>query len=253
MKRSVINRAYRDALACLARHHWALPPRPRWDITDFGNTAARILHLGYLLLLDELDRLDANRMPRALDVLHGARSAGLRTSLDCVSENSDRFRTVVMPVLGAVDVPFANDFEAEKLTGIRLQHEGDCDAAGARRAAGALIAAGVREWAIIHLPEAVFAHSADGQSLWQPSVRVPPGDIRGAAGAGDAFAAGVLLGLHDNWQMAPALELGVCAAAASLLHPTCSESLRPAVECVSMGRQLGYRTASEPALSTTVK
>lgn len=36
MKRSEINRAFRDASACFARHHWALPPRPRWDITDFG-------------------------------------------------------------------------------------------------------------------------------------------------------------------------------------------------------------------------
>lgn len=36
MKRSEINRAYRDALACFARHHWVMPPKPRWDITDFG-------------------------------------------------------------------------------------------------------------------------------------------------------------------------------------------------------------------------
>ena len=36
MKRSAVNQAYRDALACFGRHRWALPPRPRWDITDFG-------------------------------------------------------------------------------------------------------------------------------------------------------------------------------------------------------------------------
>ena len=36
MKRSEINKAHGDALACFARHHWALPPAPRWDITDFG-------------------------------------------------------------------------------------------------------------------------------------------------------------------------------------------------------------------------
>jgi len=36
MRRSAINRAYRDALACFARNGWALPPRPLWDITDFG-------------------------------------------------------------------------------------------------------------------------------------------------------------------------------------------------------------------------
>lgn len=36
MKRSEINRAFHEASACFARHSWALPPHPRWDITDFG-------------------------------------------------------------------------------------------------------------------------------------------------------------------------------------------------------------------------
>jgi D-lyxose ketol-isomerase len=36
MKRSEINQAWRAACACFRRHAWALPPEPRWDITDFG-------------------------------------------------------------------------------------------------------------------------------------------------------------------------------------------------------------------------
>lgn len=36
MKRSELNAAYQAARACFARHHWTLPPAPRWDITDFG-------------------------------------------------------------------------------------------------------------------------------------------------------------------------------------------------------------------------
>jgi D-lyxose ketol-isomerase len=36
MKRSEINRAFLDASACFAHNHWALPPAPKWDITDFG-------------------------------------------------------------------------------------------------------------------------------------------------------------------------------------------------------------------------
>jgi D-lyxose ketol-isomerase len=36
MKRSEINRGFREAAACFARHGWALPPNPKWDITDFG-------------------------------------------------------------------------------------------------------------------------------------------------------------------------------------------------------------------------
>ncbi|MEY3775797.1 MAG: hypothetical protein RLZZ129_2577 [Verrucomicrobiota bacterium] len=36
MKRSELNAAYHAARSCFARHHWVLPPAPRWDITDFG-------------------------------------------------------------------------------------------------------------------------------------------------------------------------------------------------------------------------
>ena len=36
MKRSDVNALVRSATACFAVHGWALPPRPRWDVTDFG-------------------------------------------------------------------------------------------------------------------------------------------------------------------------------------------------------------------------
>ena len=36
MKRSEINAIFREAKNCFSRCGWALPPFPRWDITDFG-------------------------------------------------------------------------------------------------------------------------------------------------------------------------------------------------------------------------
>ncbi len=36
MKRSEINRTYQDALRCFLSHRWAIPPSPKWDITDYG-------------------------------------------------------------------------------------------------------------------------------------------------------------------------------------------------------------------------
>ncbi len=36
MKRSEINALVREATACFGAHGWALPPEPRWDVTDFG-------------------------------------------------------------------------------------------------------------------------------------------------------------------------------------------------------------------------
>ena len=36
MKRSEINAVVREATEAFKRHGWALPPNPRWDVTDFG-------------------------------------------------------------------------------------------------------------------------------------------------------------------------------------------------------------------------
>jgi D-lyxose ketol-isomerase len=48
MKRSEINAVYREARDCFLRHGWALPPAPRWDITDFG--LGRFAECGLVLL-----------------------------------------------------------------------------------------------------------------------------------------------------------------------------------------------------------
>ncbi len=36
MKRSEINGLVQSAGKCFADHGWALPPKPKWDVTDFG-------------------------------------------------------------------------------------------------------------------------------------------------------------------------------------------------------------------------
>lgn len=36
MKRSEVNAALQQAVECFTKNGWALPPQPRWDLTDFG-------------------------------------------------------------------------------------------------------------------------------------------------------------------------------------------------------------------------
>lgn len=96
-----------------------------------------------------------------------------------------------------------------------------------------LINQGVQGWVIIHFPEAVYAYNKSGQGIWQLSLRVPPG-------AGDALAAGVLRGLHEDRPMADCLHLGVCVAASSLYHASCSEGVQPEADCLGLARRLGY-------------
>jgi sugar/nucleoside kinase (ribokinase family) len=210
---------------------------------DFSRSQARIFHLGYLLLLDRLDAA-TDSGTAAVEVLRAARAAGLKTSADVVSEHSDRFARVVRPALPELDYLFLNEFEIAQVTGMVTTREGRIDLAAIARAAQELIRSGVREWVFVHFPAAVLACGAHGESVWQASLRVPAAHIQGAVGAGDAFASGVLWSLHENAPVADALRLGVCAAAASLAHPTCSEGVGPRAECLALAERFGFNDAT---------
>src|SRR5262249_35868345 len=158
--------------------------------------------LGYLLLLDALDQPDSKFGTRAARLLALAQAAGIKTSVDVVSEDSDRFRAIVTPALKHVDYCILNEIEAGKTTGFTIRRpDGDLDTTALRHAAGALLQQGVRELVVIHFPEGAFACTRGGQDVWQSSLKLPTGYIAGTAGAGDAFCAGVLLGLHEGWEI----------------------------------------------------
>lgn len=53
MKRSEINQLIRSATACFGAHGWALPPKPQWDVTDFGLGEWRRFGLVLINLADE--------------------------------------------------------------------------------------------------------------------------------------------------------------------------------------------------------
>jgi sugar/nucleoside kinase (ribokinase family) len=208
---------------------------------DFANTNARIFHLGYLLLLDRLDAPSATHGTVAAEVLAKARAAGLKTSVDCVSEDSDRFASVIMPALKHVDCCIMNEFEAGRCTGRRVRRNERIDPIQLRGAMQLLLDAGVRERVVVHYPEGGCALGRDGSWTEQFSVKLPLGYVKGAAGAGDAFAAGVLLGWHDDKPIADQLRYGVCAAAANLSDETCTGGLKPLDDCLQIGARFGFR------------
>ena len=208
---------------------------------DFTQTNAKIFHLGYLLLLDKLDQPSATHGTVAADVLARATDAGLKTSIDCVSEDSDRFARIVTPALKHVDTCIMNEFEAGRVTGRKVRNGETLDRAALREAMGALLDAGVREQVVVHFPEGACALERGGAWHEHGSVRLPGGYIKGAAGAGDAFTAGVLMGWHDGRPVDESLRIGVCAAAANLSAETCTGGLKPLAECLALGEQFGFR------------
>ena len=212
----------------------------RGDDLDFSRIPARIFHLGYLLLLDALDEPDARYGTKAARLLASAQAAGIKTSVDVVSEDSDRFARIVNPALQHVDYCILNEIEAGKTTGFSVrQPGGQMDLVALRHAAGALLQQGVRELVVIHFPEGAFARARRGEDFWQPALKLPKGYIKGTAGAGDAFCAGVLIGLHEGWEIPRCLLTGVCIAAASLSDATCTAGVKSLKSSLALSRKYG--------------
>lgn len=173
-----------------------------YDDIDFDCLSVKMLHLGYFLLLDKVDAGDG------LKILKKAKELGIKTSIDLVSENSDRY-SVVAPCLEYTDNLIINELEASAIAGIPF------DGNNIRVIAEKLKTLGVKERVVIHMPKVGVCLSDDGYTEVK-SFNLPEGYIKGATGAGDAFCAGALTGIYKGYTDKELLEFASSCAAVSL-------------------------------------
>ena len=214
----------------------------------FARHKALHFHLGYLLLLDALDQPDTKFGTKATRLLAAACDAGMKTSVDVVGENGGRLAKTVQPALKFTDYLIINETEAGQISGFNVRSpDGKLDTVTLRHAAGALLQHGVRELVVLHFPEGAFARSRRGEDIWQSSVKLPAKQIAGMAGAGDAFCAGFLLGVHEGWETKRCLETGVCIAAACLTDPTCTGGIKNLKASLALGEKYRFNPPLERA------
>jgi sugar/nucleoside kinase (ribokinase family) len=209
---------------------------------DFSPGGFRIFYLGYLMLLDTLDAIGADGRTGASRVLESAKQSGMRTVVDLVSKKHPIYAESVAASLPWVDCLILNEIEAGWIVGRNLQADGRLDVPAAVAAVRGILDSGVGEWVVLHSVDGAVAVGRGGEVILQGSVRLPQERIAGATGAGDAFAAGILFALHENFPMQRALQLAVCVAASCLAHPSTSEGILPRAECEALGGQFGFRT-----------
>lgn len=189
----------------------------------------RLFYLGYLNLMGRMDSLDTQGRTPASRVLERAQAAGMTTCVDLVSADTPEFPAIVAASLPFTDVLFLNEVEAARAAGISVS--GPADRAGLADAAAALRAAGARA-VVIHTPELALWVNDDG-TTWQDAIRLQPSDIVSPVGAGDAFCAGCLYGLHEGWTPERSMNLGHRAAAASLKGATATDGIPPLADLMS--------------------
>ncbi len=173
-----------------------------FEDVDFERLKCRILHLGYFLLLEKVDNGEG------LKILKKAKEMGIKTSIDLVSEDSNRY-SKVLPCLKYVDYVIINEVEAGGLTGIEPKFE------NMEKIARAIMEFGVKEKVIIHAPEYAVSLSENGFS-YLPSLQIENSFIKGTTGAGDAFCAGALLSIYNEKSDMEILDIASKCAAMSL-------------------------------------
>jgi sugar/nucleoside kinase (ribokinase family) len=94
---------------------------------------------------------------------------------------------------------------------------------------------------VVHWPEAAVAVPKAGEAVHLASVRLPEGHVRSANGAGDAFAGGMLYGLHEGWPLERCLKLAHANAACSLRSLSTTGAIEPWQQTLALAGQWGWR------------
>jgi sugar/nucleoside kinase (ribokinase family) len=209
---------------------------------DPASLGCDIFHLGYLLLLDGMDADDGEYGTKAARLLVKVRAAGIKTSLDIVSEQSDRFARIVRPALKHCDYVVINEIEGGLATGLSaLDENGRPSESNLRRICEALFGLGVGEQVVVHCPELSVSMDRAGNFVSLPSLELPAGWIKGSVGAGDAFCAGMLYAFLKGMPAEEGMRLASCAAAMNLSVPDSVSGAKSLSETLALETRFARR------------
>lgn len=204
---------------------------------DFGCCRRKILHLGLLGVHKTMDSKWSNFENGWVAVLAAAKDKGIETNLELVSIAEEQIQKLALPCLPYLGSLIINEYELSALSGMSvIDNDKEVSSARCVAAANSLFSKGSMETIVVHYPQAAIAVTKEGLAITRASFTVHPSWIKSTVGAGDAFAAGMLYGIHENWTLDASLELAHAAAAASLRANTTVDSVETVAECLKFAR-----------------
>jgi len=207
----------------------------------YGSLDCELFHIGYILLLDSMDAADDQYGTKLARTLARVRSIGIKTSVDVVSENSDRFSRIATPSLKYCDYIIINDNEASLITGLPAREkDGSISEIHIRRILERLFELGVHELASVHTAEGGWALTHSNDFAFSPSINLSQDIIKGHVGAGDAFCAGMLYSLTKGFKLKYALEIAAGTAACCLTEANTTDGLRDFQGVLDMINERGF-------------
>ena len=195
---------------------------------DVSALDCNILHIGYILLLDQFDKADDDYGTVMARFLHDCQQHGIRTSIDVVSDSSTDYGAKIIPALKYCNYVIINEIECCSIWGMEARTaDGALDRGTIEAAMYKMAETGVRDKVIIHSKEACFALNVQSGTLIEvSSLMIPKEEIKGSVGAGDAFCAGCLYGIYNHFSDRKILEFASAAAACSLFAANSVDGMR---------------------------
>ena len=198
------------------------------DDIDLKALNCSILHAGYLLILEQFDKEDKEYGTRMARFLKQAQDEGIKTSIDIVSDTLGNYNKIVVPALRYCNYVIVNEIEATAVYKINPRKpNGELDIEAVKKAMLNMKNDGVKDKVIVHAKEmGICLDVKSGEFTLVPSFKFPKELIKGSVGAGDAFCAGALYGIYNNYTDEETLRFAAAAAATSLFADNSTDGIK---------------------------
>ena len=207
---------------------------------DLATLNCSILHIGYILFMQQFDKEDPAYGTVMARFLCDAQEHGIKTSVDTVSQQGGDYSGKVIPALKYCNYAIMNEVEACNAFFVDPYENGVLQINRIRDVMQRMVEAGVSEKVILHSKMAGFCMDAvTGAFTVVPSLKIPDEEIKGSVGAGDAYCAACLYGLYHNFPDQKLLEFASSAAACNLFAANSIDGMLPKNEIMKLSEKYG--------------
>lgn len=203
---------------------------------DIDSLSCKMLHIGYVLLLDAFDKPHKEYGTVMAEFLHRVQKAGIQTSIDVVSDSTVDYGEKIIPSLKYCNYIITNEVESCKIWGLEAYNQnGELNRDNIRMSMEKTRDAGVSDKVIVHSKTHSFILNVKtGEFTESASLKIPSESIKGSVGAGDAFSAGCLYAIYNDFADKDLLDFASAAAACSLFAVNSTDGMRSKSEIFLM-------------------
>lgn len=208
---------------------------------DISSLDASLLHIGYIMLLDAFDKPDEKYGTVMAEFLYNVQKAGIKTSIDVVSDSTADYSKKIIPALKYCNYTIINEMECCRIWDLGAYDEnGELNVSNIKSSMEKMAQCGVKDKVIVHSKARSFLLDIKSSDFIEmSSLKIPEQLIKGSVGAGDAFCAGCLYGIYNNYSDKQLLEFASAAAACSLFAANSTDGMKSKYEINDIAKKYG--------------